>query len=166
MILQVVAFLGQKNIFWLAGHSIWLFSVLDIEDKLMQRLILGQYIMFQPRKVKKYGKVASWYCLYNKNICWKNERWWQLWQICGLANLAPLGAAGYELTETHTQTEMSSSQISELLPRLKIPLITFIITAPSMHSRLVLLPDEPLGDVLLAVHDDTAAKFFVWFCLL
>ena len=32
-----------------------------------------------------------------------------------------------------------------------------IITAPSMHSRLFLLPDGPL-----AVHDDTEAKFFFY----
>ena len=50
--------------------------------------------MFEPRKVKKYGKVASWSCLYTKNICWKKngqkydkniKRWWQCWQTCGLA---------------------------------------------------------------------------------
>ena len=28
-----------------------------------------------------------------------------------------------------------------------------------MHSKVVLLPDGPLGDVLLAVHDDNEANF-------
>ena len=112
--------------------------------------------LYQKYLLKKNGQK------YDKNV----KRWWQCWQTCGLANLAPLGAAGYKLTATHTQTKRSSDRMSEMLPRLKIFMFQSVCLrmpfyALSMHSRLVLLPDGPLGNVLLAVHDDTEAKKIV-----
>ena len=122
----------------------------------MEKLRLG--LVFIPKIFagKKNGQK------YDKNV----KRLWQCWQTCGLANLAPLGAAGYKLTATHTQTKRSSDRMSEMLPRLKIFMFQSVCLrmpfyALSMHSRLVLLPDGPLGDVLLAVHDNTEAKKIV-----